>query len=403
MSCPAPSPSKNMAQQDVGTVDGLLSYLQHTSFAADAATPLSGGYGNFVFRIKLKVPYNGHHTLIVKHAKPYLPGNEAFKLAVSRQVRLVSSSQSLMPTKPQDFEVGALRRVSEQLPTSASVTVPAVHLFDEATHVIIIDDAGESSTPLLKLMLDGTLSTSLAQEIGHALGEFLSRLHSWGLQDDDARSWVSANAFARQIAAWATYGRLVDTVEGKDPITELQNPPLDLDEATLNTIREIASIYSKTIATSQETFTMGDFWPGNLLVRTREGEDNGSPRLERIYVIDWEMSKAGLAGMDVGQFCGDVRVLLQFCPEARPAAKLLIEAFAHAYDAGCKGINWAGIATTHIGAHMVAWGPRIPHHASRRTRESTRALVKEGIKYLKEGHEDNWTAERIVGLFARLA
>lgn len=72
---------------DLTTADGVLAYLATTPFASESAEPLSGGHANFTFRLKLNAQQEGHRTLILKHARPYLASSPNFSLPVSRQVR----------------------------------------------------------------------------------------------------------------------------------------------------------------------------------------------------------------------------------------------------------------------------------------------------------------------------
>jgi len=72
---------------DLTTADGVLAYLATTPFASTSAEQLSGGNTNFVFRLQLSTPHQGHQTLILKHARAYVANNTNFSLPVSRQVR----------------------------------------------------------------------------------------------------------------------------------------------------------------------------------------------------------------------------------------------------------------------------------------------------------------------------
>ena len=60
---------------------------------------------------------------------------------------------------------------------------------------------------------------------------------------------------------------------------------------------------------------MGDFWPGNMMV-VLDGDRN----LERIYVLDWELSRTGLPGADIGQFCAEIHLLRRFEADAKDSA-----------------------------------------------------------------------------------
>jgi 5-methylthioribose kinase len=72
---------------DLGTTAGLQNYLSDTPFASEEITVLAGGTANFTYRIKLKAPYDGRSTVVVKHAKPYvMASGQKVPFATSRQV-----------------------------------------------------------------------------------------------------------------------------------------------------------------------------------------------------------------------------------------------------------------------------------------------------------------------------
>ncbi|KAK0481571.1 hypothetical protein IW261DRAFT_1471342 [Armillaria novae-zelandiae] len=82
---------------------------------------------------------------------------------------------------------------------------------------------------------------------------------------------------------------------------------------------------------------MGDFWPGNILVSLDE-----NPRIS-----------------DLGQFCAELRLLGHFHPASAPATHDMTYSFLKAYSPS-KDISLARYVITHMGAHLVAWTPRIP-------------------------------------------
>ena len=71
---------------DLSTVPGVLQYLTPTPFASNEVHPLSGGNTNFVYRMHLRIPYNGLSTMVLKHARPYVASAREMQLAVERQV-----------------------------------------------------------------------------------------------------------------------------------------------------------------------------------------------------------------------------------------------------------------------------------------------------------------------------
>ena len=81
--------NQKIAELDLSQPDDVLTYLADTPFASTRAKPLSGGVGNFTFRLYLKTQLEsagGAQTVILKHAKPWVALNKDFPLAVERQV-----------------------------------------------------------------------------------------------------------------------------------------------------------------------------------------------------------------------------------------------------------------------------------------------------------------------------
>ena len=58
-----------MANEDLATVEGVQSYVAQTCFATSTVTALSGGFGNYTYRLHLLQPYRGRETVVLKHGK----------------------------------------------------------------------------------------------------------------------------------------------------------------------------------------------------------------------------------------------------------------------------------------------------------------------------------------------
>ncbi len=140
----------------------------------------------------------------------------------------------------QVYEVAALQRVHAWLARDAVVTVPAVFLFDETAHVIVMEDTGAASTDLKTLLKSGTVSPTTAAQIGAAAGTFLAALHAWGKGNVELCATVAGNEQAKRVTAWAFYGRLESTLVGPNAPPKLCDPPLDVAEEDLVAIRRIA-------------------------------------------------------------------------------------------------------------------------------------------------------------------
>ncbi|ETW86732.1 hypothetical protein HETIRDRAFT_307373 [Heterobasidion irregulare TC 32-1] len=352
---------------DLSTTEGVLAYLAGTRFAGARAEGLAGGTANWTYRVYLE---GGAGTVVVKHARGYVAsvGPGGFKFGVERQA----------------VEVEAMRRVGAGLAEGGGegVRVPEVYLFDEERHVIVMEDAGEGAVTLKQLLTEGAASKEVCAGIGAALGGWLRGLHEWGREggaaaEAGALEVFDGNAVGRWVTGWATYGRLADTVAGRGGVGALDEPPLGVGEEAVEVLREVARVRAREIAESRETMTMGDFWPGNVMVDL--GADGGV----RMCVVDWELGKLGLGGLDVGQFCAEVALVMRFVEGGREGAGALLRGFVDGY-AGPAGMAEAvaRVAVVHAGAHLAVWTGRVGWGA----REQTRAVVREGVDLVVDGY-----------------
>lgn len=73
---------------DLATIVGIQAYLQdNPKFAAHTVEKLSGGSGNFAYRIHLHRAYAGRQTLVLKYTPPYIAASvERIPLDQNRQV-----------------------------------------------------------------------------------------------------------------------------------------------------------------------------------------------------------------------------------------------------------------------------------------------------------------------------
>ena len=117
---------------------------------------------------------------------------------------------------------------------------------------------------------------------------------------------------------------------------------------------------------------MGDFWPGNVAVSLDE-----EGKLKEINVLDWELCKLGLAGMDIGQFCGELYLLTRFHEEVcRETGRAMIEHFLLGYQPTESELRRAGV---HVGSHLVV----IPSFVVKGGSEIRRAVAAEGVEVME--------------------
>ncbi|KAJ7119959.1 kinase-like domain-containing protein [Mycena crocata] len=360
------------SDHDLSTIAGVEAYLATTKFASTHVTALTGGTGNFAYRLHLTRPHEGHTTLVMKHARPYVALSAEIPFAIERQA----------------FEAKALEKIKGGLDCGPLTTVPGLHHFDEEAHVIIMDDCGEKSLNLKQLMLTATPPSAVAREIGLALGQFLGRLHSWGTVDPSMLHFFDSNEQAKKITAWVTYGRIISTLTTAD-IPAIALLPEPVSQSDMDDIRALIAERTSEILTSRATLTMGDFWTGNIMVSL-----SSDGTLERVHVIDWELAKPGVAALDVGQFCAEMHTMTLFKEFTVTPAAALLEAFLTAYRANCGVMapHLANVAARHMGGHLVTITPRVGWG----TPEETVRAVQVGLEYLRAGCSDRWVRERSV-------
>jgi len=126
------------------------------------------------------------------------------------------------------------------------------------------------------------------------------------------------------------------------------------------------------------------------LSETNHGDVKG------IYIVDWELCKTGLPGLDIGQFCAEIDLVRRFYPEIAQIVGVGLEAFLHAYRGGVdRDLELAKVAAIHVGTHLAVWTPRVPWG----DKETTRATVIDGLKHVVGGSEEfgDWLSQSIVG------
>ncbi|KAI0094193.1 kinase-like domain-containing protein [Irpex rosettiformis] len=365
---------------DLSTPVDLLAFLNNGVFASQSATPVSGGLGNYTFRLALKTPYQGHHTAILKHGKPYLPGMESMAFDLERQ----------------RFEVEAMRYTKSIIQESALVTVPEIYLLDSDAGIIIMEDCAVSGSDTYTLTLkeyllrtEGTRPSpptkDIAHDIGVALGLFLATLHNESQNNTDILDKFDKNQQGRNLSAWVTYGRLHSTLSGEDTLPPLSDPPFEVSAADLEKIDRVGKKAQDLIRTSREALVHGDFWPGNMLVRFKPTSERHD-EVEKIYLVDWELVKPGSRGVEVGQLLGEVHQTSRFCEVNAPSAEALGEGFLETYrkkvENEAKEVDLeqvAAAASVHIGAHLVIWTPRIWTSVEK---EKIRGVVSDGVGFL---------------------
>jgi 5-methylthioribose kinase len=283
----------------------------------------------------------------------------------------------------------ALKTMHRLLPADAVVTVPQLFHHDLAAHVLIMEDCGAHSRTLKALLLDSDPATALAVEdarhLGTALGRLLAVVHADASKDDALMQCVRRHEEGKRICAAATYGVLVDTLAGTRAqvgFATMRPCGEGLTKQDVEDVRIIAETTTQAILDAQNVFTMGDFWAGNIVVRT-----DAAGRIERAFVVDWEVAKPGLPFLDFGQFVAEMHLPRLFYPHSAASVHEALDAFAKAYR---ERINMDDVymrgVVAHVGTHLLAWVPFVPDW---KPMDRVAEVMKEGVKYLLESRRGN--------------
>jgi len=354
-----------MSTFDLTVEKDVLGYLDSKyplTYDASRIEKISGGNTNFVYRLFLKNEFVyedvAHSTVVLKYAAGYS--------ATSRNLPL--------PVERQSYEVAALRYTNKLFAHTDLVKTAVLFEHDPESCVIIMSDAGIGSKTLKELLLTNSLSLDTATRLGKGLGTFLSKLHEHGRSAPE-REQFAKHHWARQITAWYYHGRVLKSL--KDGVFE---PPLHYSDAQLAEIKESVDMMSNLIVTSEETLVMGDFWTGNVSVQL-SASDDAKQQIQNVIVLDWEISKLGTPGNDVGQFAAETYLPMVFFPECANAVQALMKSFCAAYQGGVRDFDASlvDIACKQLGSHLIALTPTIPPW--RENKPKVRSTVEEGVSY----------------------
>jgi hypothetical protein len=153
--------------------------------------------------------------------------------------------------------VEALNRVGAWASPNSIATVPKVHLFDQQSHVIIMDDSGVGSIDLKTFMQQGKATLPMAEQIGSAIGEFIGGMHKWGQENAEVLDAVRGNEQAKTMSAWAYYGRLVSTLKGLGedglPIPKLSSPFLEIGRSDMEVVEKVVEETTRAMLDVQDS------------------------------------------------------------------------------------------------------------------------------------------------------
>ncbi|KAG8813128.1 hypothetical protein FRC17_001660 [Serendipita sp. 399] len=331
-----------VSEHDLSTNEGIYAYLnQYNPFFASSVIRLSGGFANWTYRAALKEPYK------------YIDSVGQHKVLKTIVVKFSSDATSLDASVPLDLyrtkaEVAALRLVSElDLPhfcgivtsqmdrAQLTIFLPELVFYDTTNHVGCYVDLGTLPT-LMQYLTDhpGQEAVEIATRTGRLLGEFLAGLHIWGWKVLQSEPSI-LDVFRRsQGAKEHCAQRTIGLVEGVAKEYQIE---ADWENITNTLKREVLDV--------EQTFNMGDFWTGNVLI---EMQGPTSQVIKTLYILDWELAKTGpateaymLRQYNAPVTSGTIATASQMSDppanrETSPAGEALLISFLSAYEGYIK-------------------------------------------------------------------
>lgn len=143
-------------------------------------------------------------------------------------------------------------------------------------------------------------------------------------------------------------------------------------------ISEAAAEAKREVLDKRDVLTMGDFWPGNVLVSSTSDD----PSRHELTVLDWELVKPGTAAFDIGQMATELYCIA--CFNNQDAGTALLESFLLAYKSHVEVVDVAKVAIR-AGAHLVTFGPGVWRNMI--GEEKLKTLVSNGVQLIKAGWE----------------
>jgi len=131
-----PIPLSSSSPAALTTVEAVEAFLAGTPFASQSIQKISGGYINYVYRIHLVAPLNGHPSVILKHAQEHFATDHTLSFDSMRQVSsniVRSPRNSVLKCS---IVVSSRNMKSEPWCTSnhgSSTTIPSLSLFQIST------------------------------------------------------------------------------------------------------------------------------------------------------------------------------------------------------------------------------------------------------------------------------
>ncbi|PRP89668.1 hypothetical protein PROFUN_00010 [Planoprotostelium fungivorum] len=335
---------------NITTAEALSEYLSNTPYAPRDITVLNGGHANITWRVTL--PDNS--TLIVKHAQSYAAAFPSMVIDVNRMDAEVASMRALQRAN-KEFQ---------QLPIPT--LIPKIIEYYQDEHLMLVEDFGEKCCTLKGFISEGRIHSDQVEVVGRTLSLFLEKLYQSAKSDESLQKIARDHLWAKDSSAHREHGQLNDVT------TNSPEEKQDLLAAGKYMIERIGKDAGQLV--------MGDFWTGNILLRTSDDD-----RIVGLAVVDWEMIHYGPLSVELGQMCAEMFLLHHF----KGASFNLLHSFLNPhFPSGNISDNQqlAREMIIQMGAHLSVW----PRYVPWGTEEQMEQCKKIGLNLILWGWREEW-------------
>jgi len=131
-----------------------------------------------------------------------------------------------------------------------------------------------------------------------------------------------------------------------------------------------------------------------MLVRFQHDSAKGLT-LDRILVVDWEMSKTGITSIELGQFVAEMH-LVQLClPQSEKYASLVLKHYLQEYGYTTLSEEGKESMMRHVGAHIILLAERWGGEGTVNVDPQT--LVREAVEILLD-RDGGVSRNRVLGV-----
>ncbi|ETN45458.1 uncharacterized protein HMPREF1541_09290 [Cyphellophora europaea CBS 101466] len=327
---------------DTSEIDAkVLESLQGTTLACSALKPISGGTVNWNYHATLVKPLeNGFTEVLVKHGERHMKTRPEFKLEFLR-CQIESECYKSLTHRPFTGGTGATDSFS------FTVRTPEFIHFDEENLNQFLEYLPQGTTLKSYLFGDHHLTSSgpessvslepQFQQLGKAIGTWLTRFVKWAAKQAELRQTVAKNAEAQRIRHWVSFLWLHDRIKEYPAILgDVKGVLEEVEQAVAAELRDERKLQ----------VIHGDLAIGNIVLPDAPLRQHDNIP---VFIVDWEMAELGVPTTDLGHVVVDLYALWMY-KSIKPALWIM-QGLVNAYGEVTE--ESAFRTALYIGSHLI--------------------------------------------------